>query len=337
MSEVGKVFITTLSLTSFLGLALKKNRKIVVFIFSILVVAVVWGIGGAVSFKYVWSPLHHVSSSHDVQHREGNVPILAEIDSFFVKGFYVEQEVDSDDSSHTVSVYLPNSACDDLPTITRAQEYNETAPPSTIPTYMLQHSLVSLRASASTPNSENNPVFFYILRTVESSIKFDPSRKDSRYRISVGKNSDPKPTNITVSIHESDYYSFRFSVPSAVSLTYTLSVSVHQIDIDALNSSLIGTINADSDDGTTGKSLNFGTGKYCLLADIKESSITRTNNYTSLEAHMQPRVNAGVGITVSLVFLFPLVVLLVEGLVLFLDKNKLVHFYNKHDRGYSTI
>ena len=78
---------------------------------------------------YAWVPLSDLSKSHDVQHREGNVPILKQFDSFLVEGFSVEQEVDTDDASHTVSVYLTNHVCDDLPTTTVQEKYNASRPP----------------------------------------------------------------------------------------------------------------------------------------------------------------------------------------------------------------
>ncbi|CAI8011202.1 hypothetical protein GBAR_LOCUS7269 [Geodia barretti] len=290
--------------------SVKNNKlKIVVFVGVALMLSVA---GVALCSMYVWSPLHNLSQSHDVQHRENNVPILAQFDSFLVKQFYVEQEVDSKDSSHTVYVYLTNYPCNELPTTIKLHHYSEVFPPSTIPVYMLEHSYILLHANAITSKFENNPVFFYITRTVESSIHFDSTSKEGRYRISVGKDGYLNSTNISVSVHASDYYSFRFIVPQAVTLTYNLTLMIRQIDLDAFNATLVGTIGFNSDDQRAGEKIKFGTGEYCVFASIHESAYPATYNYTTLDTHTQPRISAGVGVTVSVLLVFFLMVLLAE-------------------------
>ena len=260
---------------------------------------------------YVWSPLHHLSQSHDVQHREENVPILAQFDSFLVKQFYVEQEVDSDDSSHTVKVYITNSACDDLATTTKQHHYTETSPPSTVPVYMLERSFILLHANTSTSKFENNPVWFYITRTVESSIHFDSNAKEGRYRISVGKDGYWNFTTIAFSVHTNDYYLIRFICPPTVILKYTLKMNIRQLELDAINTTLVGTIGFNSDK-KTGKKITFGTGEYCVFASIQESAYPSTYNYTTLETHTEPRIGAGVGVTVCVLLVFLVVVLVAE-------------------------
>ncbi|CAI8025175.1 hypothetical protein GBAR_LOCUS14567 [Geodia barretti] len=109
-------------------------------------------VGPTVCSKYVWVPLHDLSSPRDVQQCEGNVPILAEYDSFFVKEFNVNQLVKSDlyDSLHTVFVFLSNTACSNLPIVVTTERYNETSQPPYGPVYMLENSIISLNVCAST-------------------------------------------------------------------------------------------------------------------------------------------------------------------------------------------
>jgi hypothetical protein len=290
--------------------SVKNNKlKIVVFVSVALMLSVA---GVALCSIYVWSPLHSLSQSHDVQHRENNVPILAQYDSFLVKQFYVEQEVDSEDSSHTVYVYLTNYPCNELPTTIKRHHYSQAFPRSTIPVYMLEHSYIFLHANATTSKFENNPVFFYLTRTVESSIHFDSKSKEGRYRIPVGKDGYWNSTIIGVSVHTSDYYSFRFIVPQAVTLTYNLTLMIRQVELDAINATLVGTIGFNSDDKRAGEKIKFGTGEYCVFASIHESAYPWTYNYTTLDTHTQPRIAAGVGVTVCVLLVFFLMVLLAE-------------------------
>ena len=100
-----------------------------------------------------------------------------------------------------------------------------------------------------------------------------------------------------------DYYSFQLRVPQVVTLTYNLSVEVKQVDVDALNGTILETIYPDSDDQTTGKSVGLQTGQECLFADIVYNSNV-THDYMFLEVNVEPRLDAGIGITVSLLLIF---------------------------------
>ena len=82
-----------------------------------------------------------------------------------------------------------------------------------------------------------------------------------------------------------DYYSFQLRVPQVVTLTYNLSVEVKQVDVDALNRTILETIYPDSDDQTTGKSVGLQTGQECLFADIVYNSNV-THDYTFLEVNV---------------------------------------------------
>ena len=278
-------------------------------------------VGVPLCYKYVWSPLHYLSPSRDVQQREGNAAILAEFDSFLVERFHVKQKIeeDPDDSRHNVSVYLPNIPCNELQFTKITLQYNESFSPPLYPMYMLEHSLLSLHAFASTSDSENNPAFFDVLRSIKDSINFNqqpPSSKYFRKQIKIGEQ-----TNVSLSISDSDYYAVHFSVPAEVTLTYSLSMEIRQIDVETINDTLFGAINARSDDQVVGESVKFGIGQYCLLADVWESNRQATHNYTTLETHMEPRVAAGVAITVSLLFVAFLAVFVVEVVVYMLARK----------------
>lgn len=279
----------------------KLNTLVIVFTLILLVIVI------AVCSVTVWSPLHKLSNSHDVQYREKSVPLLAEFNPFLVKGFHVRQEPDLDDSLHTVDVYLTNAPCSDLPVITTNHDYNNSHPPDTIPVYMLKGSVVALKVNASTTNPESNPLFFYIIRSVESDLHFDANRKDGRHGIFIGKNNVSKPTNIKLSIASSDYYTFRFTpIQLGVSLKYSLSLKIRHINLNNVSngSQLVGTLDPYNDRETVGtKILNIATSYRCLFAEIKESAITITNNYTTLEVHVDPRLDAGVGVTISVLII----------------------------------
>ena len=291
----------------------------------------------AICAIYVWVPLHNLTKSHDVQHREGNVPILSQLNSFVVEKFRVVQEIDSKDSLHIVSVYLPNYGCNGLPTNTTTHHYNEIFPPTADSTYMLEHSHISLQASATTEEPEYNPIFLYITKTVEKSINFDGDQKKGRYSIFVGVDGSLRRTNIPHPITESDYYSIRFStVPPNVNLTYNLTLKIKKVDLGALNLAPVGTIYPNSSDQTLEKNIDFGTGEYCLLADIRNSAIVSTHNYTTLETHMEPRLDAGIGITVGSLLAFIILVLLSGALAVFYGKEFAYFCLNKL-RGYTSV
>ena len=79
------------------------------------------------------------------------------------------------------------------------------------------------------------------------------------------------------------YYSFQLRVPQVVTLTYNLSVEIKQVDVDATNSTILGTI--ISDDQWTGKSVGLQTGQECLFADIVYNSNV-THDYMFLEVNV---------------------------------------------------
>ena len=121
---------------------------------------------------FVWSPLSQLSTQA-VQHFEGNIPILAQVDAFVTQRINVQQNLDVDDSSHRVSIYFLESKCHDLPTTLVSQSYHE--PQMSIPpVYMLEHSQIKVRICANTSLSESDHVIFYILKTVGNYISFDP-------------------------------------------------------------------------------------------------------------------------------------------------------------------
>ena len=264
---------------------------ILVTIALLLIVAV------SVCSKFVWAPLNQ-SSPHRVQHRERNIPILAQVNSFLTERVSIEQDVDEDDSLHTISMYLSDSDCDDLPTLVTSHNYNGTIPPNIAPVYMLEGSEISANISASTKNSESNPLFMYILRTVEDYLLFDPyhlNKRDYRARIHVGKNNQPEHTQITYKVHKRDYFSVRFSQYSDIMLAYNLTMTIKHLNIDAINATLVGVLlSSDEDDQKTGSTISFGRNIQCLFADIQENSI---NNYTTIKTSLEPRYSAAFGIT----------------------------------------
>ena len=72
-------------------------------------------------------------------------------------------------------------------------------------------------------------------------------------------------------------------VPQVVTLTYNLSVEIKQVDVDALNGTILGTI--ISDDQATGKSVGLQSGQHCLFANIVYNSNV-THDYTFFEVNV---------------------------------------------------
>ena len=250
--------------------------------------------------KFVWAPLGQ-SSSHSIQHRERNIPILAQVNAFLSERISIQQDYDEDDSLHTISIYLSDSDCDDLPTLITSRNYSGTTPPDIVPVYMLEGSQIAANIYASTDKTESNPLIMYILRTVEDYLLFDPHHlhtKDYRRKIPVGTNKQPKHTKFTYKIHDRGYYSVRFSHPD-ITLTYNLTTVIKHLNIDAINATLVGILRPDDDDQKTGTTISFETRKQCLFADIQESSIQTTNNYTTIKTSLVPRCDAALGITLS--------------------------------------
>ena len=274
---------------------------------------------------YVWSPLSQLPSAHDVQHHEGNIPILAEVNSFLTKQVTIQQEADSHDSLHKIFIYMADSSCNDLPVLsTTIDRYNLTHTEDIIPVYMLEKSKIDMYICASTQHSENNPLIVYILRTVEEILSFDGHlhKWDYHKNLPVGKGGQWICTNITKVIRERDYYSIRFAHFSDVTVTYDLNITINTVNIDAINATLVGHFEADDDqDQQASETISFGTEKLCLFADIDDSAIPFTHNYTTLETHLKPRYGAALGITVSMTVLLFLLALSVELLICFIFKR----------------
>ena len=299
------------------------------FIIIAAALVVVSIVGIPLCSKYVWLPLHDLSSTQYMQQCEGNAPILAEFNSFFVKSFHVRQRIKSglDDSLHKIYIYLANRVCNDLKVSTTTCIFNDTFPPPNHPVYMLENSVISLHACASTEVSDN-PVLFYIIETVENYIDFNPRHPPSKgyqKRISVGKNGVSIPTKYMVPLSQSDYYTLKFEKPKDVTLTYNVSLEVRQIDTDAENTTLLGVIGRTNHNQTVGTTIKLGYGDYCLFADIQGSSHTTTRNYTTLETHLEPRVDAGVSITVLFLLVFFFIILFTEVSIYFAVKKFLYH------------
>ena len=257
--------------------------------------------------QYIWSPLNNLSPE-EVQHRENSVPILSEFRDFFVKRVSVEQEIDEyDDSFHNIMIFLAHSSCYDLPTLTTVDEYTDTSELRTETIYMLANSKITLHASATTKQVESNPIMFYIAKTVENYIHFNPHNSDTiEYHegIQVGTKGNIKYSDISYRVSEHDYYSVIITghgQQSDVTLNYNLTLSIKKLDIDSLNSSAIGFIEYDSE---VEKPISFGNSQYCLFADIMESTIDYTYNYTTIETHLEPRHDVGIGVTVSALIAF---------------------------------
>ena len=296
-------------------------------------------VGLTVCSKYVWAPLHDLSSPRDVQQCEGNVPILAEYDSFFVKEFNVNQLVKSDlyDSLHTVFVFLSKTACSNLPIVVTTERYNETSQPPYGPVYMLKNSIISLNICASTESPDNDPLNLYILKTVEKFLNFDPKHPSKEYyrkHILVGNNGFTNCTNISLVLSQSDYYTINFLLPKGITLMYNITENIKQIDVDAVNTTLLGTFKSSNSDQTIRDRVELGTGQHCLFGDIRTSSNATSQDYTTLEIQAKPRVDAGVGITTSALLVFFVVVLLCEILV-YVSVRKFVSYCKQ--RGYKRL
>ena len=267
------------------------------------------------------------------------MPIVSEINSFIVEEFDIRQivMVDSENSLHTVYVYMKDTLCNDLPTTTTFYAYNEISPPPSIPMYMMKGSHVSLYASASTKGPDNNPIFFYVLRTVEDYFTFNPHnppKRGYRKRIPVGNGGVSKQTNVSLPISTSDYYSIQFEGDlDTVDLSYTLLIEIRRIDIDAVNATPIGILHPDNGFEIIHESLRFGTEKYCVFADIEDSSSPFIYNSTALKTSMEPRVLAGAAITASTLLAFFIIILATETFVYFLY----MRFCKRKDYNYATL
>ena len=304
------------------------TRKCIISAIALLVVPLllVGVIIIPVCSKFVWKPLHELPS-HTVQHREGSVAILAQLDPFLTKQFHVQQKIDFDDSLHRIAIVVSDSGCDAVSTLTTRLCYSGTqaGSQSTNPVYMLQHSQIEANICASTTNPENNPLMFYIVKSIEDYMHFDQIRPSYYHRsIPVGRNDEQRCTQITKNINERDYYSVRFRNHPGITFTFNLTMIVRYVNINATSATLLGVLSPQDDDGDEliGETLSFGTKKLCLFADIKESSMTSTNNYTTLETILEPRYGAALGITVSTTVAFFLWIVAVESVACFVFRRK---------------
>ena len=316
------------------------SKKCVVYTIAIpTLLSLVGVVALSVCSVYVWSPLSQLPSAHDVQHREGNIPILAEVNSFLTKQVTIQQEIDFDDALHKVYIFLSDFACSELPTLTVIQYYNETSVKNIDPVYMLEHSEIEVSICASTQNPHHNPLIFYILRPVEEYLAFDPHHLGNKVFhkiIPVGRNNESKCTPVVRNIRERDYYSMKFIVRDDVTFTYNLTMTIKQVDIEAINNTtIVGILYPDNDeDQETSKTISFGTENLCLFADIKES-IPSINNYTTLQTHLKPRYGTALGITVSMTVLLFLLALSVELLICFIKRR--MNLKSRICRGYENV
>ena len=242
------------------------------------------------------------------------------------------------DSFHTVFVYLLNTACNDLPSNTTTQRYDESSQPPYGPVYMLKNSVISINICASTRNSDNDPLILYILKTVENFLNFDPKHPSKEYyrkHILVGNNGYTNCATISLTISTDDYYTIYFSPPKGVTLHYNITMTIRQIEVDAVNNStLLGVFKPSNGDQTLKDGIKFQSGRYCLFADIQKSSNATSQDYTTLEVETGPRVNAGAGITATVLIVFLVVVMLSEVLIYF-SVRKLISCHKR--RGYTPM
>ena len=87
-------------------------------------------------------------------------------------------------------------------------------------------------------------------------------------------------------------------------------------------------------DQTLKDEIKFLSGRYCLFADIQKSSNATSQDYTTLEVETGPRVNAGAGITATVLIVFLVVVMLSEVLIYF-SVRKLISCHKR--RGYTPM
>ena len=116
-------------------------------------------LGIPLCYKYVWSPLHHLSVPYMVPSIAREMCQFLLSLTLFLSSRQEDASAD-DDSYHEIIVYVENSVCNDLPTTTTVHKYNETfPPPELIPVYMLEHSTISFHAST---NQYVNTAYFYV-------------------------------------------------------------------------------------------------------------------------------------------------------------------------------
>lgn len=277
-----------------------------------------------VCYHYVWSPLSHISS-HNVQLSEGSIPILDEINSFLTQKVIVRQENIIDDSLHNISVYFSDSACGSLPTATTVDHHNDVHSRDIQPVYMMEGSIVYIYVCATTERHESNILFLYMLRSVEEFLAFDPhhlDKMDSFIKLPVGVRGSPLCSPLTIKIQRRNYYSFKFYGSDDISVTYNVTMTVKQLDISAINATLVGVFKPKNNEKEKAvKTISFGTGKKCLFADVQETSLKSTNNYTTLETHLEPRYSAALGITITMILLFALLTFVIEVFACFLFRK----------------
>ena len=265
-------------------------------------------------YLYVWGPLCDLTVPSDAHQLEGNAVVLAQMNSFFVKNFRVEELVLSHDSSHQIDLHLVQRDCNRLPTITTMYERNGSQFENVTLTYMLAGSRIELSVCANTTETGSNRIAFYIVAKVDNFFRFDPDEASdngeiSSYFIRVGKGME-ECTNITKDIDTSDFYFLKFVVPEEpLILRYELRMEVLSINSTALSSSYFGTLQESGD--RVSAALSTFRDNFCLVGNVNINGLRRRNEYVRTKVVLSPDYSKALGVTIPVVIVWTTVLFVV--------------------------
>lgn len=264
-------------------------------------------------YIFVWSPLRDLQQPRTTQQLDGSTVILADMNSYFVREVTVKEIEMEDDFPLQIDLYITEQECRNLPTSTALHEYNGTQLKNVNSTYMLAGSKVDLHILASTKSLQSKSIEFYIVAIVDSS-DFDPrNTKAHRYPIKVGTNGTMEGTNITHTIHTSNYYSLIFIVPKlSVILSYEMTVEIYSINLTALDTTAFGTVRKN-DDSVQAKLAHWQS-YYCLIASVHSS--TNVYHYIHTKVIFTLDYKKTLGLTVPLVAIWTIGLLVVIGIAI---------------------
>ena len=260
----------------------------------------------------VWPPLHDLASSFNMRQLHENAVVLAEMNSFFVSKVTAREHVLSRDSSHQIDLYLTQRSCDHVQTLTTLQVINGTEFMNTTPTYMIAGSRIDLHACVSTEGNIQSHIDFYVVRNADNS-EFDPYRAVSHV-IEIGRWGGVECTQLIKEIAISDYYYLVFLVPSdPLTISYAMILEVITIDMTALNSSYIGSVNYEDDSVST--SVASWREDYCLIGDIYSYEDSHPFVHTEVTYSLSYGKTLGLTLTVTLLWTISVTVLVIMHLL----------------------
>ena len=209
--------------------------------------------------------------------------IVTEVYPALTNKFIVEENVLYGDWPHPIRLYLAESCCEQLPTLSMEKLYSNTSTLKNITTvYLLPGSSIDYNFSASTLGSIQETIEVYIVRGIQNIQNFNPDDENFPYsrRFVVGPLQTSVCIHYVVTSQSQEYYTLLIFLPTHVSmnLSYNATVLIVTIDLQQLHYEYSYNISEDNEKWQHALGMERCSHKKCLIADIEVNGNQKINH-----------------------------------------------------------